>query len=295
MNGFSIIIPTLNRTSYVINTLHNVLEQEIELDFEIIVIDQSTEADIELIRLNENYSIVKYHHITFFKGLPEARNYGASKANYKYLLFLDDDIECKSDLLKEHYKLIQKPEIGVVAGGITEKFKNNIDTKVGWFQKIWGDPKRGFHQDGQFEVDHAGGGNFSVKKSLFDNVGGIDELLTKGAALYEETDFCLRIKKSGYKIFYNHKAHMVHLAAPMGGCRVEDIDKYLFSLSRNRTIIIRRYLPWYFRITASLYLKKLAIAYTLFYKSFRLYKSYRKGIEEGKKIALLTTKRSYLD
>ncbi|WP_299767283.1 glycosyltransferase [uncultured Dokdonia sp.] len=285
MKGFSIIIPTLNRTAFLLDTLKDLVVQHFEHPFEIVIVDQSEEKDQEVLTYINDFDFIKYHHITSFKGLPEARNYGATMAMYEYLLYLDDDIRCGSDLLTQHFIFLDAKEISMVAGGITEKFKTNTESEIGKFVSLTANPLRGFHLEGQKEVDHAGGGNFSVKKSIYTQVGGIDEQLTKGAALYEETDFCLRLKKAGHTIFYNHKAHMTHLAAETGGCRVLDIRKYIYSLSRNRTIVIHRHLPWHHKITAGLYLIKLIVSYTIAYKDLSIFKSYYNGKKEGKEVA----------
>lgn len=285
MIGFSVIIPTLNRTFFLLTTLKDLVVQEFEYPFEIVIVDQSKKKDHKVIDFIKDFNFINYHHITSFKGLPQARNYGATNANYDYLLYLDDDIRCETNLLKQHYLFLKNKNISVVAGGITEKFKKNTNCETGKFVYKIADPLRGFHIEGQKEVDHAGGGNFSIKKKVFEDIGGVDEHLTKGAALYEETDFCLRIKNAGHTIFYNYKAHMFHLAAETGGCRVPDIRKYIFSLSRNRTIIINRYLPWHNKITANLYLLKLIFSYTIAYKDFNIFKNYSAGCKEGKIIA----------
>lgn len=292
MKGLSIIIPTLHRTSYLVTTLNDLIVQVFKHPFEIIIVDQSNQPDKEITDFTLEHDVIKYHHITGFKGLPQARNYGATKAKYNYLLYLDDDIRCDKNLLSEHYLFLDKDDIAVVAGGITEKFKKNTNAKIGKFIYTTATPSRGFHINDQKEVDHAGGGNFSVKKAIFNKIGGIDEHLTKGAALYEETDFCLRVKKAGYKIFYHHKAHMTHLAAETGGCRVTDIRKYIFALSRNRTIVIERYLPWFYKITANLYLLKLAFSYTVAYKDKAILKCYYRGLKEGKQVAQQTPLRT---
>lgn len=286
MRGFSVIIPTLNRTTFVLDTLRDLVHQEFEHPFEIIVVDQSEQRDQEITAFAKAYSIINYQFVTHFKGLPEARNYGVSISKYAYILFLDDDISCGTDLLRHHYKTLDTKKVGVVAGGITEQFKKNVNCKIGAFVSYTASPLRGFHKPAQKDVDHAGGGNFSIKKSLFIEIGGVDEHLTKGAALYEETDLCLRIKKAGYRIVYNHQAHVFHLAAATGGCRVPDLNKYIFSLSRNRSIIIKRYLPWYFRLTAHVYLCKLILAYVYNYRDITLFTSYKKGKSEGGKVAL---------
>lgn len=281
MKGISVIIPTLNRVDFLKQTIDCLVSQKFEHPYEILIVDQSNKEDKQMLEYQERYSCIRYYHITFFKGLPEARNFGWQKAKYDYILYLDDDITCESNLLEEHYRFIHKESIGVVAGGITEKHNKNTNVPIGKFTYWTATPYRGFHQKEQKEVFHAGGGNFCVKKTILENVGGVDENLTKGAALYEETDFCLRVKNMGFKIYFNYDAHVYHLAATTGGCRVEDINKYIYALSRNRTIIITRYLKWYHKLTANLFLLKLIMAYAVSYKKTSIIKNYIQGRKEG--------------
>lgn len=285
MEGISIILPTLNRTTFLTATLDFLVVQEFSHPFEILIVDQSDKYNHDIDDYQWKYPFIKYFHITFFKGLPEARNFGWEHAFYDYILYLDDDISCEKNLLEEHYKYITQRDIGVVAGGITEKYKKETESKTGKFNYWTATPERGFYKKGIMPVDHAGGGNFSIKKSVMEQVGGVDENLSKGAALFEETDLCLRVKKKGYKILFNYEAHVYHLAADTGGCRVKDINKYIFSLVRNRTIIIQRYLKWYNKITANLFMMKLGVAYIFSYKKVNLINSYLKGMKEGSLIA----------
>ena len=229
MQGISVIVPTLNRADYLKETVKCLVRQDYE-PFEIIIVDQSALMDNAMIEMAQKDYRIKYYHITNFKGLPEARNYGVQHTQYDFILFLDDDIECDNQLLKEHYKYLSQPNIAVVAGGITEKYKSNPNTKqVGKFYYFTATPERGFNNNCHKFVDHGGGGNYSIKKDVFTKVGGVDEYLNYGAALYEETEICLRVKELGYKVFFNYAAHVWHLAADTGGCRVTNINKYISS------------------------------------------------------------------
>lgn len=202
MKGISVILPTLNRTDFLKQTLDCLVLQEFKHPFEIIIVDQSTNEDVLIKEYAEGIDFIKYYYITSFRGLPEARNFGWQQSSYNYILYLDDDITCKPNLLSEHYKFLKKPEVAVVAGGITEKFNSNIGNEVGYFDYFKAEPKAGFHQKGSFSVMHAKGCNFSTKKAVLEEVRGVDENLTKGAALYEELDFCLRVKKNGLSSFF---------------------------------------------------------------------------------------------
>lgn len=281
MNGMSVIIPSLHRTEFLLNTLKDLVKQVCDFPFEIIVVDQSSQFDVEVQNFCKEYSFCKYHHISFFKGLPEARNYGWQKAKNDYILFLDDDITCGENLLQEHFSILKNPLVGVVAGGIVEVHKFNQECKTGGFNYWTATPLRGFHKLGTFEVLHGGGGNFATKKEVLLKVNGIDENLTKGAALYEETDFCLRVKKAGYKVMFHSKASVNHLAAETGGCRVPHIKKYIASLVRNRSLIISRHVEGIYKITATLYLLKIVSAYAFSYKGVSLFKQFITSFKEG--------------
>jgi GT2 family glycosyltransferase len=285
MKGISVIIPTLHRTEFTLETIKYLLVQECEIPFEIVVIDQSNTIDDKVKNMCNEFDFCTYYHIDFFKGLPEARNFGWQKAKYDFILFVDDDIQCDKNLIQEHYNILKESQVGVVGGGVLETNNSNVGKKTGKFSRLTATPIPGFHLQGTFEVDHGKGCNFSAKKEVLLKVSGIDENLTKGAALYEETDFCLRVQKAGYKVMFHSKASVNHLAAKTGGCRVEDIEKYIGSLVRNRSIIIRRHLSSLQQITAHVYLLKLVMAYAVSYKRSSLLKQYFKSLFEGNKVA----------
>ena len=278
--GISIILPTLNRADYLASTVDCLIEQDFGEPYEIIIVDQSAAIDSTMYsRAKDSDTLIKYYHVTEFRGLPEARNFGVQHTQYAYILFLDDDIECDCNLLKEHYKFLSQPDIAVVAGGITEKYKNNPKSKnVGKFHFYTATPERGFHINHKEYVDHGGGGNYSIKKDIFLEVGGVDEYLNYGAALYEETEICLRVKELGYKVFFNYDAHVWHLAADTGGCRVLDINRYIASLVHNRALLISRHLKWYHRPTAYIYLLRLVASYAFTYRNPGLFRLFAKTL-----------------
>ncbi len=286
-DGVSIVIPTINRSTFLINTINSILSLSFQKSYEIIIVDQSSTIDKSILSIFKDNKVIRYFHVTTFRGLPEARNFGWQHALYDYILYLDDDIEIDSNLLEEHYKYIVNPEIGIVAGGITEKYKKNPQiVEIGKYNFYTATPIRGFNMNKKCYVDHAPGGNFSIKKELIQKCGGSDEYLNVGAALYEESDLCLRVKKNGFKIFFNYDAHIFHLAANSGGCRVTNIERYVSSLVHNRAILIARHLNPLQRLTATISLLKLVASYSISYRHnlFGLFsKPFKKGWADGLK------------
>ena len=219
---------------------------------EILVVDQSDVVPREIRELVDAHDdLVSYHQVTF-RGLPEARNYGWQHARHDAVVFVDDDIECGPEFVAEHLATLKKPGVGLVAGGIDEPNNpDDVGPPTGTFNWWTATAIAGFAAQGQQgDLDHVKGCNWSASKKTLRDVGGIDEALNVGAALYEELEFCLRARRRGYRIEFNGQARLTHLAAPSGGCRVDQVRPYVRSMTHNRGVVIQRHLRWYQRPVA---------------------------------------------
>ncbi len=68
------------------------------------------------------------------------------------------------------------------------------------------------------QVLTARGCNMSFRREIFTKYGlNFDERF-RGSAVREESDFCLRVRQTGYKIWYDPDAYLVHLGEETGGC-----------------------------------------------------------------------------
>jgi GT2 family glycosyltransferase len=283
--GISVVVPTLNRGSYLIDTLHDLLAQEYR-PIEILVVDQSSEEDPALMDLVLRYpDLISYHRVQF-RGLPLARNFGWQQAKFEAIVFVDDDIRCSSALVSEHLRALARPNAGMVAGGIDEPISSRENcAALGNFNSWTATPSRGFSATGEYLVKHVPGGNFSTWRSVLQAAGGFDEALAVGAALYEETELCLRVQQCGFDIYFNGKARLQHLAAGDGGCRVPDLPKYMASLAHNRAVLIGRYLRWFQTPTAYLRLVLLFISYAMHYHTLGIFRPGLDGFLAGIKAA----------
>lgn len=101
---FSIIIPTYNRAHIITETLHSVLKQGFT-DYEIIVVDDgSTDNTKEVLEKINSEKIVYYYKPNEERSI--ARNFGADKANGRYLIFLDSDDKMREDHLSIIYQCL---------------------------------------------------------------------------------------------------------------------------------------------------------------------------------------------
>jgi phosphatidylinositol alpha-1,6-mannosyltransferase len=280
IDGVTVVVPTLNRGPYLMDALHDLLAQTYR-PIEILIVDQSMEEVPALHSLARVYSDVISYHKVRFRGLPLARNYGWQHAKYEAIVFVDDDIRCGPELVSEHLQGLTQPGIGMVAGGIDQPTSSRESIEPGQFNFWTATPSRGFESTGEFRVSHVPGGNFSAWRSVLRIAGGFDEALAQGAALYEETELCLRVGKGGFDILFRGSARLQHLAAGNGGCRVPDLSKYISSLAHNRAILIRRNLRWFQVPVACLRLLLLFVSYAAHYRTFGIFRPGIAGFTSG--------------
>ena len=279
--GVSIIVPTLNRETAVIECVRDLLAQA-HRPLEILIVDQSDQAS-ELLRdlAGNNPQVVRWYRVGF-RGLPAARNFGWQQAKYESLVFVDDDIRCGPALVEQHLRGLTIRQVAIVGGGMEEDGKHSSSTRnPGIFNRWLAEPFRGFDSTSEAFADHAPGGNFSIWRSTLAQVGGVDENLQIGAALHEETDLCLRVSNAGHRIYFNGRARVKHLAVGWGGCRVPDIPRYVFGLAHNRAVLIRRHLHWYQWPIALCRVAQLGVSYALNYRAPKALGRCVSGILDG--------------
>jgi glycosyltransferase involved in cell wall biosynthesis len=104
MPFFSVIIPLYNKEKFIKNTLKSVLNQTFE-DFELLIVnDGSTDGSEAVVH---SFSDKRIHY--FFKkngGVSAARNFGISRADAEYIVFVDADDLWHPDFLKKMKQLI---------------------------------------------------------------------------------------------------------------------------------------------------------------------------------------------
>jgi GT2 family glycosyltransferase len=268
-----------------VDTITDLLAQQ-HRPLEILVVDQSSRDDARLREMVRAHSdLISYRKVRF-RGLPLARNYGWQHAVYEAIVFVDDDIRCGPSLATEHLRALSQANVGMVAGGVDERIHGSRGGRVpGRFHSWTATPERSFRAHRECLVEHVAGSNFSAWRWVLRAVGGFDEELALGAALYEETELCLRVRRRGFQIYFNGAARVQHLAAGQGGCRIPGIPAYVASLAHNRAILIGRHLPWFQAPVAYLRLALLFASYAAHDRSLDAFKSGLVGAWNGAQAA----------
>jgi hypothetical protein len=167
---------------------------------------------------------------------------------YDYQLILNNDIEVASDFVSQLVAVAESDlGIGCVgpkgyyywdreriwsAGGIL-RFKESVTKERGE-----GEIDRGQY-DRDEEVDYVNGCAMLVRRQAIEAAGFWDPIYFLSV---EDGDFCMRVKREGYRCFYAHRAKLWHMVSQStGGYK----PGKTFQTGRSSAIFVRRYAnPW---------------------------------------------------
>jgi GT2 family glycosyltransferase len=237
MTRVSVVLPTLDRPEAIYNLLRH-LEHQTLRPFEIVVVDQSAAADARLAAYAAEHPLVRLHRIPV-KGLPNARNVGVERSKGDVVLFLDDDSIPDADLVRFHAEAYADPEVSGVGGQVRGGY-DAVGGEIGTFRHSDGRVVRNFGAATRCAVDHLPGGNMSFRREVFERVGGFDRSYG-GSAIGEETDFCLRARRAGFRFVFEPRASLEHLHLPTGGCRAPRFEDWLYWHSHNTVLFALRH------------------------------------------------------
>lgn len=257
----SIIIPTVDRADAVYNLLKQ-LEEQTYSHFDILVIEQSKQVDERIKKYAEaNSQKVKLIHIER-RNLPNARNVGIKNASGEIILFLDDDIIPDNDLIKWHIENYKENWVNGVGGRVIGGYdKIPKSARVGDFRKLDGKVIRNFNSEIRKEVKHLPGGNMSFKKIVFEHIGFFDEKFGGAVSEGEETDFCLRVQRAGFRFIFEPKALVKHLHIKTGGCREYKFDDWIYWHGHNSMLFAMRHMK---RISLFIFMTQRLLRFLMF-------------------------------
>lgn len=296
----SVVIPTFNRKEKLARLIKSVLKSTYTNKEIIVVDDASTDGTSDMVR--KMFPKVKVVRNKKELLVSASRNIGIKNSNGKFIFLIDSDNVIDKNTIKELVKILNyDSKVGIVGPLIYYYSK----PKVIWCAGITRDMftsrtiVKGRNQidNGQFkEIMESDDfpNSFMVRSDVLKKSGLFDE---KNFPIhYEESDFCQRIKKSGYKIILNPSAkvwHDIELISEKG-----NLSRYFhlqnetraYYAGRGRIMFMRKYASSFQYLIFSLIFMPL---FTIFYtlpiifsdikskKKVSLIKSYLKGTIDG--------------
>jgi glycosyltransferase involved in cell wall biosynthesis len=207
----SVIICTYRRDKVLVETVNQVLAQA-DSRAEVVIVDQKAQHDLsthEYLQTKCNEGRIRYFNLEV-AGLTHARNFGATQARGAVLLFCDDDVIPSPNWIREHIAMYEDQQVSAVAGQVLNVGEHARDA-----------PGSFDHNQQILIFGTLHGANFSVRKSVYESIGGSDENL--GVHAYtEDSILAHRLQKGGHRISYCPSASVVHLMSSVGGCQIND-------------------------------------------------------------------------
>ena len=187
--SFSIVVPTFERREVVCDVIRALGALRYDGRIEVIVVvDGSTDgtsAAVKAIECPFPLKVVEQANA----GAASARNSGAALARNDIILFLDDDMIVQPDLLNEHARLYREGADAAIGDTPVKS-----DSSIGFLAESvgrWIASTRVRSPLSPFDVFT---GQLSVRRSVFDQLGGFDTAFTTGASFgSEDADFGARL------------------------------------------------------------------------------------------------------
>ena len=145
-------------------------------------------------------------------GFSKTNNIGIKRAlkeyNPDYVLLLNDDTEIiQGNWLKKIVEVGEEDKkIGILGCKII--YPDGTLQNIGGYIRKWEIVKELKDKKDIFEVDHVMGAFLMIKKEVIKKIGILDEIYSP--YLLEDTDYCLRTKKNGFKVVSVPSVVIVH-------------------------------------------------------------------------------------
>jgi O-antigen biosynthesis protein len=209
----SIVIPAYNGWEMNYLCLRSIWENTESLSYEIIFADDVSTDETRNIGqyIGNIVHIRNEQNLGFLKNC----NHAASLARGEYIHFLNNDTEVTADWLSSLVTLMEKDKTIGMAGSKLIYPDGRLQEAGGI---IWQDASGwnyGHKQDPEApefnyvkEVDYISGASIMVRKCIWEQLGGFNEMYSP--AYCEDSDLAFAIRKEGYKVVYQPLSKVVH-------------------------------------------------------------------------------------
>jgi GT2 family glycosyltransferase len=213
-----------------LTTVKEELDRMSDLEAEVFLIDNdSHDGSADMVA--QNHPWVRLVRNTENLGFAKANNQALKESKSEYALLLNPDTEVKPGAIKKLLDFLDaNPKAGVVApqllntDGTVQRSCRAFPTFIGMLYELLGLSRMfpaGSSQGTQFraykmldwnhddrrEVDQPEGACLMIRRKVLDEVGLLDEGYFM---LFEEVDWCYRVKQHGWQIWFDPDAQVVH-------------------------------------------------------------------------------------
>jgi GT2 family glycosyltransferase len=227
MIDLSIIIVSWNTKEYLLPCMKLIFEKGEGISSEVIIVDNGSQDG----SVNEGKKAFPLVHLIENErnlGFAKAANQGLQKASGRYFLLLNPDTQVKNKVIKQLVSFMDTHlDVGVAGAQLfnADGSKQNsianfpsLSTELlnkrllRWlFPKTFPGKERDYPEP--IEVDSVIGACMMVRREALDQVGLLDE---DYFLFLEETDWCYRMKRAGWKVYHVPQAEVYHFQGKSG-------------------------------------------------------------------------------
>lgn len=220
----SIVIANKDHTEDLRRCISSILEKSTYENYEIVIVENHSETKeiftyYEELKAFENIKIVTYELQGNFN-YSAVNNYGVSKSSGDYILLLNNDTQVITvNWMEELLMYAQREDVGAVGGKLY--YGNKTIQHAGVVLGLGAHRTAGHSHYGQHRenlgymgrlcyaqnVSAVTGACLLMKKSLFEQVGGLEE---RFAISLNDVDLCLKLREEGYLNVFTPFAELYH-------------------------------------------------------------------------------------
>lgn len=266
----SVVIVSYNTKDLTLQCIHKLLSSlsKGSISYEVIIIDNNSQDGSwqEIEKIASSHQDIKAIRNLSNSGFGKANNQGLSRANGRYVLYLNTDVFVPDKPFFD--SLIKQIDSNVLIGALTVRVQlatgsidpashrgfptvwrsfcyyaglEKITSTIPVLNRIFG----GYHLthlslNKKHEIDSPTGAFFLARKDVLDVLGGFDEIFFMYG---EDIDLAFRIKRLGYSIIYDPTYTVLHLKNQSG-------------IKRNNDTLIQKKTRTYFYDSMALFYKK---------------------------------------
>jgi GT2 family glycosyltransferase len=217
----SVVIVNWNTKDFLLRCLESVRQTVKGMEVEVFVVDNgSTDGSGGAVK--ERFPEIGLIENEMNLGFARGNNQALSRAAGKYLFLLNSDTQVKKGAIERLVSFMNAhPEVGMVGGQLLNS-DGSKQNSIANFPSLatellnknllrWLFPGRFPGKERDYpepvEVDSVIGAGMMVRRDAIEQVGLLDE---DYFLFLEETDWCYRMKKGGYKIYHVPQAEIYH-------------------------------------------------------------------------------------
>lgn len=236
----TLIIPTKNQSKLLRNCIQSILQKTAYTAYDILIVDNDSDEEGFFRLLNElktekRFSCINNKNPFNYSAI---NNQAISGAKGEYVCLLNNDIEViNANWLDEMVAIAMQPGIGAVGAKLyypDDRIQHagvilGLGGVAGHAHKFLSSKAFGYFGRAALmqEMSAVTGACLLVKRNIYLEVGGMDDINL--AVAFNDVDFCLRLKKAGYRNIWTPYAELYHYESATRGMDDTEIKNQRFS------------------------------------------------------------------